>query len=518
MNTKGLDHLGLIAGMIDEIGIVNLTDSYIDQDISQRNVTVGECVKALILNSFGILHSQLYLVSDFYEKVPIETLFREGIVPNHFNDDVFGRALDILYKNDICRLFTYISTKACKVLDLNMQTFHVDSTSFHTHGDHINNDLTDSKVIELVKGYSRDYHPELNQVVLEMIVNNSSGIPLAMKPLSGNANDNKEFPVIIKDFVKNLEYSELEPITFVADSAFYSHDNIKDLPKNVKFITRVPERINELKNIYKSLDIKDLTVIDDDYSYKEFTSNYGGKTQRWIVFLSEPAQQKKMKTYEKNLKEKIESEKKDFMVVSNFEFACKEDAVKEFDRFIKKSKYLLCKEYSVSEHKKYLGKGRPGKNSEYTFYYKLTAEFHRNEERIEIEKSKIGLFTISTNHMEEYTAEEILKLYKDQGKVEIGFRFLKDNTFMAPSIYLEKPQRIESLMFIMCLSLMVYSAIEYRIRKELKNIGLSYPNQLKKQTQKPTAKWVFYNFHGIDVLYLDEKQFVINKKQIIKKL
>ena len=101
---------------------------------------------------------------------------------------------------------------------------------------------------------------------------------------------------------------------------------------------------------------------------------------------------KKMKTYEKNLKEKIDSEKKDFLVISNFEFVCKEDADKEFNRFNKKSKYLLCNEYKISEHKKYLEKGRP-------------------------EKSKIGLYTISSNHMEEYTAEEILNFIKFKARL-----------------------------------------------------------------------------------------------------
>lgn len=518
MKSKRLDHLGLVAGMIDELGIVNIIDRHIEQDISQRNVSVGECIKALILNSFGILHTQLYKVSDFFEKIPVEKLFREGVDASHFNDDVLGRALDAVYKNDICQLFTFIAMKVCKVLLLDINTFHIDSTSFHTHGEHLNNDPYDKNVIKLVKGYSRDFHPELNQVVLEMIVNNSSGIPLAMKPLSGNANDNKEFALIIKEFVKNLEYSEIEPITFIADSAFYSYSNIYELPDNVKFITRVPERIKELKNIYNSLNIKDLTAIDDDYSYKEFSSNYGEKSQRWIVILSRHARQKKMKTYEKNLKKKIDSEKKKFSLISKKEFACKEDALKEFNRFSNKCSYLLCKEYSIEEYKKYTNSGRPGKSAEYKTYFKLSAEFSENNETIETEKSKLGFFTLSTNHLEEYSAEEILKLYKEQGKVERGFRFLKDKTFMASSIYLEKPQRIEALMFVMCLCLMVYSAIEYRIRKELKNNGLYYTSQLKKAVQNPTAKWVFYNFYGIEVLYLEDKMHILNNKTEHKKI
>jgi len=511
MKSRRLDNLGLIAGMIEELGFVNSIDSYIDQDINQRKISIGESVKAMILNSLGFINSQLYTVSDFFEKLPVEKLFKDGVKASHFNDDVLGRSLDSLYKNDICQLFTIISTKACKVLNLKSQTFHVDSTSFHTHGDHINKDVNDTNVIKLVQGYSRDFHPELNQVVLEMIANNCSGIPLAMKPLSGNANDNKEFPKIINEFAKNLQYSELEPITFVADSAFYSHKNISELSENIKFITRVPNRSKEVLDIYKSIDINELTIIDDDYSFKEFTSNYGGKTQRWIVFFSQQAHNKKLKTFEKKLKKDIDLEKKNFNKISSKEFACKEDAIKDLTRFMNKSKYLICKDYDIIEHKKYKTKGRPDKTSEYIVYYELKANFSLKNDVIDAEKSKIGLFVLSTNHLEEYTAEEVLKLYKEQGKVERGFRFLKDHTFMASSIYLEKPQRIEALMFVMCLCLMVYSALEHRIREGLKNKNLYYPNQLKKLIQNPTARWIFYNFYGIEVLYYEDKRFVINK-------
>jgi transposase len=42
----------------------------------------------------------------------------------------------------------------------------------------------------LVKGYSRDHRPELNQVVLELMGDkNQDGLPVYMQALSGNTND-----------------------------------------------------------------------------------------------------------------------------------------------------------------------------------------------------------------------------------------------------------------------------------------------------------------------------------------
>jgi len=47
--TKTIEQLGLVAGMIDELGIPNVIDNVINQDIEQRNITAGQTVKAMIL-------------------------------------------------------------------------------------------------------------------------------------------------------------------------------------------------------------------------------------------------------------------------------------------------------------------------------------------------------------------------------------------------------------------------------------------------------------------------------------
>ena len=58
-----LNHLGLVAGMYDELGIGALLDKIIKQDLGQRNISVGQAVKAMILNGLGFANRSLYLVS-----------------------------------------------------------------------------------------------------------------------------------------------------------------------------------------------------------------------------------------------------------------------------------------------------------------------------------------------------------------------------------------------------------------------------------------------------------------------
>jgi transposase len=72
---------------------------------------------------------------------------------------------------------------------------------------------------------------------------------------------------------------------------------------------------------------------------------------------------------------------------------------------------------------------------------------------------------------------------------------------LASSRYLKKPERIMALLMVMTICLLVYAALEYRIRTALTEHEATFPDQKGKRIQNPTARWVFHYFVGIHVLY-----------------
>ena len=63
--------------------------------------------------------------------------------------------------------------------------------------------------------------------------------------------------------------------------------------------------------------------------------------------------------------------------------------------------------------------------------------------------------------------ERLLECYKkDQQKVERGFRFLKDPVFLSSTLFLKTPRRIMALMAVMTLCLLVYAAVQWRVRQQ----------------------------------------------------
>jgi transposase len=92
--------------------------------------------------------------------------------------------------------------------------------------------------------------------------------------------------------------------------------------------------------------------------------------------------------------------------------------------------------------------------------------------------------------------------YKEQGGVERGFRFLKDPLFMASSVFVKKLERIIALSLIMVLCLLVYRLAEYRLRARLAETEQTIPDQVGKPRARPTMRWVFQCFEGIELLHV----------------
>jgi transposase len=65
--SKELNHLGLVAGMFDELGIEKSIDALIPQDMNQRNISIGTALKAMVLNGLGFVNQRLYLLPHFFE-------------------------------------------------------------------------------------------------------------------------------------------------------------------------------------------------------------------------------------------------------------------------------------------------------------------------------------------------------------------------------------------------------------------------------------------------------------------
>ena len=519
MKTYAMDHHGLVAAVCKDLGISEKIDSRIGKKDPRRIVSAGKAAVSMILNGLGFTNRRLYLTPQFFESKPVSELFGEGLSSNHFNDQALGKSLDEIAAYGSSKLFGEIAFEIAIENNLLGPLAHLDSTSLSVEGAYDN--CTEENVVKLTQGYSKDHRPDLKQVVMSLVVTGESAIPVWMEPQDGNSSDKRSFQETVKKvraFQKQL--SSCPEFKWVADSALYSREKL--LKQNdYLWLSRVPETILEARQLVEKAD-KDIVWIDRGKGYKtaSFSSSYGTIQQRWLLVYSEQAYEREKETFVKKLKHQEETLDKLLWHLSHELFSCEKDAEKSVKKIEKKFPYHQIKT-EVKSIAKYEKSGRPKKDAladktRYQVEYKI----ERAQESIEIFLNRKGRFILATNDLDEATFpdEKILSEYKQQQKVERGFRFLKDPWFMVDSIFLKTPRRIEALMMIMTLCLMVYNIGQYRLRTALKENNEKIPNQINKPVQNPTLRWIFQIMEGISVVCFFEKHILEPTKKCITNL
>src|SRR2546430_6690822 len=299
-----LDHLGLVAGMFDELAIGDVLDQATQQNPELRDLTVGEAVKAMVLNGLGFINQALYLVPRFFQNKPTYRLISPRVAPAQLNDAALGRTLDTLYDYGVTELYSLLAATAAERLGLAPRFTHLDSTSFHVDGRYNSDDEPSEHVVHITKGYSRDHRPDLNQVMLELIVEHQAGIPVLMKPLSGNSSDGKEFGHIVHEHIAQLQ-TTYGTTYLVADSALYSDDNLQKLAEtHIKWITRVPATLSEAQAALTHANPHTMMPLSEGYRYQLLHSTYGGVAQPRAFIYFAPCQPPAQRTDAKQVRQR----------------------------------------------------------------------------------------------------------------------------------------------------------------------------------------------------------------------
>ncbi|MDD1415139.1 IS1634 family transposase [Dolichospermum sp. ST_con] len=521
---QNIDHLGIVAGIIDSIGIVEIINELIGIEKDEK-VNAGQVVKAMIINGLGFVSKPLYMFPKYFETIACEHLIGAGVKPEYLNDDKLGRVMDKLFIKGLDTIFFIIAVKAAKKFGVSLSTSHLDSSSMHVHGQYNtslpevifenqkvgdNQELEElavksPKEITITYGYSRDHRPDLKQFIIEMICSGDGDIPIFLKLASGNQTDSSCFGQIAVEYQKQLEVNSL----IVADSALYTESNLK-MMSDLQWLCRVPLTIKAAKSLIST--IPESEFIDSTipgYKLASKTENYAGIEQRWLVVQSQERRESDLRKLTQKIIKAESKAVQDLKKLSQEEFACEADAIKALSKLSKQFKYHQINVSIVTQIKS------KTKDSPQEICYQISATVSQDESKINTELLSAGRFIIATNVLDskELSDDSMLSEYKAQQSCERGFGFLKDPLFFADSIFLKSPERIESLGMIMGLCLLVYTLAQRQIRNALKESKSTIKNQLGKATNRPTLRWIFQCFQCIHLVTINQEEYISNWNQ-----
>lgn len=520
-STSQIGHLGLVADKIDAIGLIDLIDERLPVSKEHGSkVSQGERVAAMILNGLGFIDNRLYLFPEFLRDKPITRLFQKALKAEWFNDDALGRCLDAIADYGCTKLFTELSLLIGKKRNLLGKSMHLDTTTLSLFGTY-----DDSRsAVKPERGYAKSGRHDLKQMILLLATTGASHFPLWMEAHSGNVSDKKSLPsaaIKLRDLCASLESSEA--FIYVGDSAIYSA--ILSYSDSMRWISRVPETIKQAKR-WISQHNDELTWVDGSagYRWSELETTYRGVKQRWVMFFSQEAYEREIKTLRKRIESEAQAQEKAWWHLSNQIFSCESDALKAIEKHKQSLVYQMA-ETSVIEVRKHQRRGRPKVGEEAPVVgYQVIYKLQPNKTAIAKREASKGRFILATNILDKnlLSNDALLEEYKAQSGVEKSFKFLKNNTFEVDSVFLKTPKRIEALMMIMSLCLMVYGISEYELHQSLAEKEETIPNQLKKPTSRPSLRWVYYLFRVVNELQVRVngtiKKFVINVDEVLSKV
>jgi transposase len=161
---------------------------------------------------------------------------------------------------------------------------------------------------------------------------------------------------------------------------------------------------------------------------------------------------------------------------------------------------------SVEKVPKY-PRGRPKMGDKRTpdrFEYRIEPSLEEDKQKIQTLREEAGCFVLLSNlisHSEkaEWSAEDLLRLYKNQSGIEQNFGFLKDPVIIN-SVFLKKNSRIEVLGMILLISLLIWRLIERAMRLYIEENKTTMTGWVKRRTKRPTSFMMSTKFHTVLVI------------------
>ncbi|MBI4707637.1 MAG: IS1634 family transposase [Candidatus Omnitrophica bacterium] len=256
-------------------------------------------------------------------------------------------------------------------------------------------------------GYSRDRLPDKKQIVLGLLVTDE-GLPIAHQVYNGNLSDKTTLKATIDTLKKRFQ--------------------IKPLRKR---------NSDEVKNILKTTS-RNYTILSNILHFKEVVS----KDIRYLI-CKNPQKQRDDRIFRDNLIKIVSVE---FMQLSK-----RIDAQSK----LKKAAEIL----ALKKAKRYFVIGIDKQNN---FFWNL------NEEAISYEKELDGVYILKTN-VQDISAYEVVKAYKNLCQVEDAFREIKDFLKLRP-IYHYSPTRVKGHVMVCVLAYLIEKLLE----KSLKEANLPF--------------------------------------------
>ena len=460
-------------------------------------------------------------------------LFGQQMPGGYFSDDNAGRVLDHLFNVGTQKIFSALSVSALQRFELSTHHVHFDTTSVNLYGEYRGAD-GDEAAFKITQGYSKDKRPDLKQFVLSLLCVDGD-VPIVGKLEDGNASDKKINHRVLSEVSRHMKAHGVaeQAFIYIADAAMVTQEN---LAQAGLFITRLPATYNECERVilrgiaaeqWNDVGRIARTAPSENrpgayYRVHEERVTLYDKAYRAVVVHSSAHDTRRQKRLERELDASLKAIKTLAKASEKRRFFCRADAEAAANEILAQESAYHRLKLRVVEQPRY-ARGRPkhnGPRPPIAMEFRLQAEVIEKQHEIDRRRQMAGCFVLLTNVPSEadqgYSAEEILRTYKEQHAIERNFGFLKDDQIVN-ALFLKRAERIEALGLILLISLLIWRLIEHAMRTDLAARNTTLPGWDNKPTRRPTAYMMTWKFKGVLVLCVGQQRHLAQPLSTVQK-
>ena len=517
LDSKAIAALPIINAFIERIDLRDLLARYLP---SKKNLKFPHADAILLfVRNILIERQPLYKLSEWAAVFEPYLVGLQEARPSILNDDRVGRSLDVLFDADRASLLTNMVLKVVDEFSVDLSQLHNDSTTVTVSGEYKpgRSRRKGKYSLALRRGFSKDFRPDLKQLLFTLTVSRDGAVPIHYKGYDGNTTDDKTH---IQTWEALRRLTGRSDFIYVADAKLCTREQMGYISREGgRFISVLPETRKEcewFKDWFRShpIDWQELFRRPDHrrpesgvehvyWGYESPMSSEEGYRILWISSSQKEEQdaarrgrkiEKTIKALD-TLKGKVGTRR--WKTKKQIETAV-EDILKKHGSGRWFDWNMVVREVETYKQK---GKGRPGENTEYlkVVKKKWTFEAMPNGMKIQEDADTDGLFPLITNILsKELSMKEVLLKYKFQPYIEKRHQQFK-SVFEAAPVFLKLPHRIEALMFVYFIVLLLNALIERELRmamrkKKIRTLPL-YPEERK--CKYPTTARVIQLFSNL---------------------
>ena len=516
LRAEVLAALPIVDHFLARLGMERLVESFVPATDARVKLGPAKALGVLVRN-LALCHQPLYSLGEWAGPFDPALL---GLLPDEvrlLNDDRVGRALVSLFDADRASLLNRLVLDMVAEFSLDCSQLHNDSTSVALQGAYRGADgqpRASKPTVALARGHSKDFRPDLKQLVFILTVCADGAVPVACRTADGNTEDSTTHIATWDCLVALFGRADF---LYVGDCKLATRDNMAHIVKNKgRFVSvlpasrkedaqfrawivdhepawtealRRPRRLEEADDVYETTE----APWPSAEGYRIIWVRSSAKVER-------DAESRRARIAAgiaaiDALNQRLVSPKTRMKTDAVIERAAA-DALAEAGA----TRWVTFRVEQITQvrHRQET-RGRPGANTRYrriqTTRHRL--RFEVREDVVATDACSDGCWPLITSERD-LTAAQVLVAYKYQPNLERRNHMLKGPQEVAP-MFLRDPARIEGLMTCHFVAMVVQALVEREIRRamaarKLVEIPL-YPEG--RGCSAPSAPRIFSIFNGV---------------------